>query len=587
MLVLLSLLSPSFAEAPSAPRRQVPPSVLSAVQQLEARFAMALAEDCDGDRCFSKGCTYITHSVADRPRSTSLPGLGMEPGPGSVEPQAYLTQAQCAYTYEESVESADVQALTRRLQLKMSKGWTVVSVTAQALQPLSDYVGQPPGTEVEPEPEPQLAPPEPEELTLPMAVRELWAELLPHFAWMIAVLLGTLAATTLIWAWRRVGQASLEEQALLAQLTQPAPGPPDDVAMVTDIGEDEQDFVQAQHAAWAARVSDEDAQAELRALAEELLRSGDMPLLAKAVLTFPRHFPAAFPSGAGLAEAKLQLAEYLKSAEEEALPSDAVFFAALNRHALAATLSAQDDAQLVRSLREDFGTAGLVSLIVALPARIGALLFALAPPAEHHEMVRLLSSGQAADLAGQLLRSNRLDPSESTTLLDILKAARSNQPLPAVQGGTISDRGVAFDAAGALSVLLPQVLAADRAALIQRALSAFGGTLPTWYRGILFADMLLLLPAESRADLMLAVEAEPLAAWMALQRPDARQAILSSAPNALRAALGASGGAASPSLRATMAGRARLALARGLQRQLAREGISLAQALQPQGGGGA
>ena len=42
--------------------------------------------------------------------------------------------------------------------------------------------------------------------------------LLPHFSWMIAVFLVTVAALTLIWALRRLGRETIEEKALAAQL---------------------------------------------------------------------------------------------------------------------------------------------------------------------------------------------------------------------------------------------------------------------------------------------------------------------------------------------------------------------------------
>src|SRR5690606_29585996 len=103
--------------------------------------------------------------------------------------------------------------------------------------------------------------------------------------------------------------------------------------------------------------------------------------------------------------AKIELAEYLKTAEPEALPDDAAFFRDLNRHALSASVLAQSDARVVRSLREEFGAAGLAALIGQLDPRTGALLFALAPPDEQQEIVRLLHPAAQESLAEMLLRS--------------------------------------------------------------------------------------------------------------------------------------------------------------------------------------
>src|SRR5690606_26859159 len=121
------------------------------------------------------------------------------------------------------------------------------------------------------------------------------------------------------------------------------------------------------------------------------LLAGELPLLAKAVLTFPETLPALFPVGGDVAAAKVALSEHLRSVDPAALPSDADLFRALDRHAISAALDTQRAARVVRSLREESGATGLVTLIGSVPARAGALLFALAPAEVQHEMVRLLS----------------------------------------------------------------------------------------------------------------------------------------------------------------------------------------------------
>ena len=149
-LLIAVLGSSALAQSPNVPARQIPPSVLMELRLLENRFELALSTDCAPERCFSKGCTYLEHAVADQPGSTSLPGLGLDPGPGSVPAQEYLTRARCAFAYEKSIESKDVQALARRLQGKLSQAWTVVSVGHEAVPPLPQYLL----TEPPPEPDP-------------------------------------------------------------------------------------------------------------------------------------------------------------------------------------------------------------------------------------------------------------------------------------------------------------------------------------------------------------------------------------------------------------------------------------------------
>jgi len=596
LILIVALMPTVLAENPRVPSRQIPPSVLVELQQLENRFELALATDCDAERCFAKGCAYLDHAVADRPRSGSMPGLGQDEGPGAGVSQEYLTQAQCSFAHEKGLETRDVQALVRRLEAKLSSGWTVVSVANELLQPLPPYLREPPEPEEDPAVEPESEPvePEPEQWTTAVAGRELWATLLPHFFWMIGIGLVTLAGALAIWAWRKVGVVSLEEQALLAQLSQPEADvavEAEDAIAADESTESDLAFVEQQEALWQERLSELDPanpDPELGALIRGLLRSGDTPLLAKAVLRFPDSFPAAFPNGGDIASAKLDLAATLETVSAAELPSDFEFFESLNRHALSAVLMSQADARIVRSLHEDFGAAGLVDMIGRLSPRVGALLFALAPLEEQHEVARLLAPRKVVELASELLRSNRMDAGETEHLFAVLGAAQGDLPHPdMVESAEVSDRGAAFDAAGALSVLLPMLNPGNRAALFAAALHRFQGSAPSWYRGILVPDMLSALPSEARADLLLEVDVELLAAWMSLADGETQHRLLAGAPDSLRASVGSFGAFASRARQLALAARGRQELARGFQRQLVRSGIPFERVVVPPAGDGA
>lgn len=580
--LLLTALSGQALAQSKVPDRQIPPSVLTELEIIENRFNLALAADCDPTVCFATGCNYVDHDVADRPRSSSLPGLGEDAGPGNGGAQEFLTRARCGFAHEASIPAEDAQALAQRLQAKVSTGWTSVSVSSKLLDPLPPSLQEPVAPE---EPEP-VTPPEPE-WSVALAARELWTTLLPHLAWMIALGLVTVAGTSLIWAWRRVGRDSLEDRMLLAELARGDGGGATGAAPAGSTpGEplDDAAFVAQQDAAWKTRLAaldPKDPDPELQALIRELLRSGDLPLLAKAVLRFPDRLPAAFPAGGELAAAKLELADYLKTFDPADLPSDPDFFRTLNRHALAAAVASQSDARIVRSLREDYGAAGLADLIGRLPARPASLLFALAPAEEQHELVRLLTPDQLAELSEMLLRSNRMDTAETDHLFRLLAAVRSGQPLPAApQDGAVSDRGAEFDAVGALSVLLEHVDAGRRGALFGEALDRYHGSLPTWFRGILTSDLLLALTDEARTDLMLEVDVTALAAWISLLDPATRDQLLGTLPSSLRNSLRASDTFPSRARQLLLAERGRRELARGLQAQLARAGLSFEGAVQ-------
>jgi hypothetical protein len=87
-----------------------------------------------------------------------------------------------------------------------------------------------------------------------------------------------------------------------------------------------------------------------------------------------------------------------------------------------------------------------------------------------------------------------------------------------------------------------------------------------------FPDLLRSVPAEARADVFLAVDADELGAWVALQPADAKAGLLEGLPRALRVSLEtAPGGPREQQL--ARASAARVAVARGLQRHLAQQGL--------------
>ncbi len=593
-LVLLGVLGAAPASAGDAalPKRQLPPEVVAELRLLEHDFGRALAQDCAPERCFSKGCVYLSHTVVDQPAQGGMPGLRLEPPAADTPRQVFLTTAECSFAHEGSVRARDARALATRLKAKVSRGWTQVEVTYERLQPLPDFLREAPEPPPEePQPEPPAVEPPPEEEPPPavtdapppvwegpVALRELWLSLLPHFSWMIALFLLTLATLVVIWALRRLGRESPEEQALLAQMLAgggaAAPGAADGSKAPDAAGADAV-RVARQRLAWQARLAQSGAgktDPALQALVVDLLRRGERRLLAKAVMLFPEEFPKAFPQEGSLASSKLALAEYLKQVDPTTLPSDAQFFDRLERYALAASLTAQPDTDLIRSLHDEVGTRALVDLLAALPARNGALLFALAPESRQLEVADLLNQRQTAALVDPLLRSNRMDPRETEHLLAVLTALRSAAPLPPAPAlAGVSDRGVEFDATAALSVLLPRLGPELRGQLVAEAAGRNGGRLAAWVEGTLYGEMLLALEATARNDLLLQVDVETLAAWLRVQTSAAQAQLLDAAPNALRVALASCAAPATPEALLALAAEGRAALSGALRRQLRRD----------------
>lgn len=531
MLVgVVTLLAPMRTVAQSVPNKHIPPSVLLEVRNLESEFRSALTSDCAPDRCYTKGCVYEDHLTLDQPRTTSLPGLPAEESVGSVAPQEYLTRARCGFGHEKSVLTADVRKLARRLEKRLSHGWLRVAVTPEALEPIPKSL-----SESLPE-EPQEQPPAPEvnpvpvDFTAELARRQLWDALLPHTPWMVAIGLVTFAVLLLIWAGRRLGAASLEDRMLEAQLaagqteepaapTESEAVPEHDQKPALDALEDDA-FAEEQQQLWTERIERiaQDNDDVIARLLREWLNSGDYPTLARALLVFGDRVSQAFESTPELALKKVEFAAYLRDVDEAALPTRARFFRHLNQQAMATLLLSQEDVKLHRTLREDFGSSGCVSLMRDIPGRYSALLFALIPREQQNDVAQLMPADMRALVAAHLLSSTRISLNESAFLLTCVEAARDGQPLPeAPSAGAVRDFGPTVESAGSLSVLLPHIDGQVRNELFTSAIKRHGGSAPQWYEDIVFGDMLTRLPDDMRNDLLLEVDVRGLSAWLQQQ----------------------------------------------------------------------
>lgn len=544
----------ALVAAPSAsaqvPEKRIPPSVMLEVHVIEAQFNAALANDCSPERCYTKGCVYQDHMTLDQARSASLPGLPAEEGPGGAgPPQEYLTRVKCAFAYEKDIATGDVRKLAQRLRRRLSHGWLTVSVTPSALEPIpKSLLDDPPNEEKEEEvvEEPPPAPEEPQELTGAVALKQLWEGLLPHFPWMIAIFFLTLAILMLIWAARRLGAKSLEDTLLEAQMMN-APPPDNDEDKKIEVVEPEpppseadEEFADAQEEVWNARLdrmSDEDEDI-IKRLLREWLRQCDYPTLARALFVFGDRVAQAFDDAPELALRKVEFAEYFRDVDQNNIPTRAKFFRQLNQQAMASLLLSQDDVQLYRSLRDDFGASGVVGLTRELPARYGALLFALVGDDLQREVAGLYSPEARNQVAEQLLASTRISLAESAYLAECVEAVREGRDPPKAPPNTSSrEHGPPIDSAGALSRLLTYVGGDDRAALFNAVLQRHDGSLPHWYEDIVFNHMLTALPDEVRNDLILEVDIRGLAAWLQMQPQAWKKAFVVELNDSLQTAL--------------------------------------------------
>ncbi len=588
-LFLFAVISASGAGARSVPEKSIPPSVMLEVNVVESQFNTALADDCAPDRCYSKGCSYQDHITLDQPRTTSLPGLPAEQGPGSVAPQDYLTRVRCGFSHEKNVDAADVQKLANRLRRRLSHGWLTVSVVPQALEPIPKSLSE--SAPDEPEEDPDAADEEPlppQELTAELALQQFWNEILPHVWWMALILFATFALLVLIWAARRLGAPSLEDKMLEAQLANGGPpADPDEQAAAAEAAaaeaeavqreqqELDEDFADEQERVWNDRLEKMPPEEDgiIARLLREWLKAGDYPRLARALIVFGDRVSRAFEDTPELAVKKVEFASYFREVDEGTLPSRAKFFRDLNQQAMASMLLSQDDVQLYRSLREDFGASGYVSLMNDLPSRYGALLFALIGEQEQQEVAALLPDDVRNAAARELLMSTRMAMSESRYLMSCVEAVREGQDLPAPPAVTAREHGPAVDSAGALSALLSHVSSADRQALFAEALRKNAGAAPQWYENIVFNHMLTALPDETKNDLLLEVDIRGLAAWLLTQPTGWRQAFVGELSDALQRAIRQNTAAFTSGDIARWARRGREGLVKAFQTTYARRGI--------------
>ena len=116
--------------------------------------------------------------------------------------------------------------------------------------------------------------------------------------------------------------------------------------------------------------------------------------------------------------------------------------------------------------------------------------------------------------------------------------------------------------------------ATDKASdLFGAALQRFNGHLPSWHRGIFYPEMLFALSDEARADLLLELDVDRVAAWFSMLDANMRARLLNGMPNALRASVQ---GVVFPSREAQLqlAEEGRQLLAKGFQVQLSRANLT-------------
>jgi|GEM_PF-612267 len=562
------------------PRSQLPAAIQASLRSFENQFELALAQDCPAEKCFPRGCVYLSHESVDRAKDAALPGLGDgQAAPGAQGPtQEYLTAARCEYAYENTLPAKDIATLSKRLEQKLSRGYTTIGIESKPLPALPSTLKQTPtpANAATPSPSatptvgatPGATPTGAAELASKEAgdpLRELWRSLLPHFSWMIAILLGTTAVAVIIWAFRRLGRETPEERALMASLLETDAHATSQTEDKNEQGNGKETGEGVENAesqsskgpssdailrsygtpgVWKSRMTAEPLVFE--GVVRRWLREKDFASIAKLALGSQEEFRRVLPSGEEFALERAELADFMSSISIAALPSDEEFAGILSNALVASYVSEQEGDELVtlaRLLREQFGSEGFADIIRQTTDRLGAVLFAVIPAWRQSDTAQLLPMNKRIGLVASLSATPRASQAEVTSVLRVVNAAVRGEAVPVAPAGDAAkdsklvgvSHGRDLQCGQALSALLPLLPKETRRAFVREEQLRFEGATPPWCDGLFYPEMLSSLSSDARNGIFLQLDARDIAVWSLGLAPELRKSLLTDLPGSLGA----------------------------------------------------
>lgn len=210
ILILLFCGAGPLVAQKNLPKEKIPASVMTELNQLSVIFQDVLIKDCPANLCVAKGCVYEDHQETKAVESRSLPGLAGvsdDAAPTDVA-QSFLTKARCEFAYESKLNSESYGVLRNRLQQKLSRGFLTVGVQGIVMNPLPESLQESEKPPVKENPEDWKNQRE----------KQLWDLALLHGPWIIGLLLATLAMLLIIWALRKLGRKSFEDELAEAEM---------------------------------------------------------------------------------------------------------------------------------------------------------------------------------------------------------------------------------------------------------------------------------------------------------------------------------------------------------------------------------
>lgn len=514
------------------PKEIIPEKVSQELAALDERFHKELYSECRQGNCFAKGCNYVAHKTVSKRGDVALPGIytGRDLTTGG-EPQSYLTAARCHYSFEGILDKAIIADFDKRLAQKLSVGFLRVRITSQELPPQHRELLATPEA---------LAGQAPQQDMAEQMAKDAWQRLAPALPWLAGLIAATGCFLLGLWAFRRLGQESVEEQILAQQMRQQA----EQEAQEQNAKDEERRLEKQRQAELERRLADyEDDPSLMKRIAHHWLAAGKFQELGMAVRRFGSRGHALLGDELELHAKREAFADFYRDQQSHLPPAESdSFVAALDDCAAELCGLGQDPMEVFKNFTRSYSAADLAEMIEMMPTPIAGLTLAYVPPKQLAAVTKALSTESTEvvkALVVHLLKDNRMGRNLYAAAKDWLLALQDDKT-PLTDSAVLESchGGVEFDVSLPLSHLLATLPSAERQRLFSEAKHAHRGTLPRSATAVCYPELLAALPADVRNNILLEQDLDSLRVWyQQLDRGELKQRILAKAPATVVASL--------------------------------------------------
>lgn len=537
-VILLLKAWPGSAQVVAAPKVKVADELLDAVRDLGEQFARALSVDCPEEQCFARGCVYQSHeSVVSSEDHEPMPGLGTSINTKPEKAQIFLSRARCEYAFEADIDAKTIKSIDTRLEQKLSKGLLKVAIKSYALpalvKPMAKVTAK----------DDRLPPP----VFANRIADELWSVLKAHFFWMAGIILISLAAVVLLWAFRRLGRDSkLKELRYLKARRELLQGETHDGKPQAGTASGEQETKPEPGPSLSERQAKllaafAETPAALHSITQRWLANHEFAKLATAAFVLQGSaLPLLDQAAPAHVANKIKFFDYLSTAsapktEEQAALVEELEEALLRERAFAAGAVAN----FTRYFQES-SPRQIAEAVQDMPDFCAKTCFLLLPEHLVERVSRFLPSETVRELAEAILDDNRVSAAAIAATEKWLVDIMDGQTPRLTDALDLAKRpsGEPMQASFHLATLLRRMPREERRTLIEAIKTRHAGEVPEWGLTVFYPEMLAELSDSESQGLMIDTDPADLALWLK-DAADAstRAAILAKAPAALRAQL--------------------------------------------------